>query len=141
MTIGIITPSFPTKEGRGGYFFVEQIVIQFSKLGHKCVVISPINIASRFFIRKPYGPYHESTRIDDNNSIDIYRPRFFARNLTIDGVSWAANSMQSSIERTIKEKKLKIISKLVLILPVISVCIMIYFAYFADIKRIIYLCL
>ena len=34
-----------------------------------------------------------------------------------------------------KEKKLKIISKLVLILPVISVCIMIYFAYFADIKK------
>ena len=108
MNICVITPHYPTKEGLGGYFFVEQIVVQFCRLGHHCVVISPANITSKYTVRRPYGKPYEKRDVGDGACVEIYRPRYYARDLSLFGVSWASHAMQGAIERTIKKKRLSI---------------------------------
>ena len=108
MNICVITPLYPTHEGRGGFFFVEQLVIQFARLGHRCFVIAPANITSKYAIRHPYGEAYELRNVDDVNTIEIFRPRYYARNISFMGVSWATWSVKKAVERTIKKKHLKI---------------------------------
>lgn len=101
MEICIISDAFPTTDGKGGFFFVEQIVIQFAKKGHRCIVIAPINVATKFGINKPYGEYMEVRTINNGETITIYRPRYYARNLAFMGVSWLTYAPQCLIEKTI----------------------------------------
>ena len=108
MNICIICPSYPTKEGKGGYFFVEQLVNQFSALGHNCTVIAPVNIATNYFVAKPYGSYHESFEQFNGSIVEVYRPRYYGRDLRVFGISWANNCCQRVIESVIKRHHLQI---------------------------------
>lgn len=107
MIICVVSPMYPTKEGKGGYFFVEQLVQIFASMGHHCYVLAPINITSKFFVKKPYGDLYEKQQSKEGGIIEIYRPRYYGRDITIRGVQWASNSSQRSIERLIKTRKLK----------------------------------
>lgn len=106
MNICLISPSYPTKEGKGGYFFVEQLVNQFSAQGHNCTIIAPVNIATNYFVTKPYGSYHESFELDKGRTVEVYRPRYYGRDLRLFGVSWANNLCQRAIERVIRRHHL-----------------------------------
>lgn len=108
MNICIITPHYPTKDGRGGYFFVEQLVIQFAKLGHQCFVIAPANITSKYAVRRPYGKVYESREVDAGCRVEIFRPRYYARDLSFMNVSWSSFARQRVLEWTIKKKHLQI---------------------------------
>ena len=106
MNICVISPYYPTKEGRGGYFFVEQLVLAIAALGHHVYVIAPINIASRFFFRRPYGVFHEHHQTDNGGIIDVYRPRFYGRNVSFRGVNMSAYFSQRAIERVLTRYRL-----------------------------------
>lgn len=107
MKIGIITSNYPTKDGLGGYFFVEQLVRQFAKLGHHCYVIAPVNIASKYLVHKPYGCYYEHHQMEGGGFINVYRPRYYGRDIRIHGVSWSYYRCQKSIERVIKKHSIQ----------------------------------
>jgi glycosyltransferase involved in cell wall biosynthesis len=92
MKICIVSESYPTGAGVGGFFFVEQLVNQFVAQGNDCTVIAPVNIMGKYLFSKPYGSYHEKKSLSCGKSIDVYRPRFYGRNIKIGGVSlnaWA----------------------------------------------------
>lgn len=108
MNICIITPHYPTKEGLGGFFFVEQLVIQFAKLGHHCFVIAPANITTKYAIHRPYGKSYELRDVGADGCVEIFRPRYYARGLSFFGISWGSCAMQKAIERTIIKNKLQI---------------------------------
>lgn len=108
MNICVISPFYPTKDGLGGYFFVEQLVLAMAAQGHNIYVIAPVNIASELFIRKPYGCYYEHRQTDNNGSIDVYRPRIYGRNITIRGVNMLEYCRRVAIERVIIRHKLQI---------------------------------
>lgn len=103
MRICVVCYLFPTREGKGGYFFVEQLVNEFVKLGHQITVVSPVNVASKFGIRKPYGPKRETMDVGEGEGYVIYRPRYYGRDVRVFGVSWARHECGKSIERTIKK--------------------------------------
>ena len=98
MRICIICHMFPTAEGKGGYFFVEQLVNEFAKQGHQCSVISPVNIASKYGIKRPYGPLKEVRTIEGAKPYDVYRPRYYGRDIRIKGISWARYECRRAIE-------------------------------------------
>lgn len=108
MNICIITPSYPTPEGRGGYFFVEQLVLQFAEKGHRCYVVAPVNLASTIGIKKPYGEYHEQIHSANGTQIDVYRPRFYGRDLSFFGVKWSALLCRRALEHVIQKNHLRI---------------------------------
>lgn len=89
---------FPTADGKGGYFFVEQLVNEFAKQGHQCSVISPVNIASKYGIKRPYGPLKEVRTIEGAKPYDVYRPRYYGRDIRINGISWARYECRRAIE-------------------------------------------
>ena len=108
MNFCIICPDYPTTEGLGGYFFVEQIVNQFAKQGHNCVVIAPINIATKYGVHWPKSDKFESRAIEDGCAVKIIRPSYYGRNVLLFGVTWAAWAARKSIERSIRKYHLKI---------------------------------
>lgn len=107
MNLCIISPSYPTKSGRGGYFFVEELVKQFVILGHNCTIIAPVNIATKYFIARPYGKYYDYYEFN-KSFIEVYRPRYYGRDIRLFGVSWANNRCQRAIEKVIKKHHLQI---------------------------------
>lgn len=106
MRICIVSPNYPTKDGKGGYFFVEQLVLNIISLGHECTVIAPVNIASKYFVHRPYGRYHEEYCLENGGSVNIYRPRFYGRNLALCGICLSSYLCQKAIERVIKRHRL-----------------------------------
>lgn len=102
MNICIVCHLYPTNEGKGGYFFVEQLVNEFVRQGHHCVVISPINIASKWGVHKPYGSKYETKTIDNSISYEVHRPRYYGRDIKIFGISWARYECRKSLEHTLK---------------------------------------
>ncbi len=107
MNICVISPSYPTKDGLGGYFFVQQLVLQFVVQGHNCIIIAPINLASKTFIKRPYGDYYEQYKLSNGHYVDVYRPRYYGRDVSLFGVSWAINRCQKSVEKVIKKQNLQ----------------------------------
>lgn len=103
MRICVICHLFPTNEGKGGYFFVEQLVNEFVKSGHCVTVIAPVNVASKYGVHKPYGPKHETRDVGSGKVYEIYRPRYYGRDIRLKGVSWARRECRKSIERTFKK--------------------------------------
>ncbi len=108
MNICIVSPSYPTKEGKGDYFFVEQLVNQFADLGHHCCVIAPVNLASKFGFNRPHVAYYEQQTTVKGGKVEVYRPRFYGRNIYINGVQWSAYNQRRSIERVIYKHHLDI---------------------------------
>lgn len=94
---------YPTIEGKGGFFFVEELVKELVNQGHLCVVISPMNVASKIGLKKTYGPRFEKKTINKLSTYDVYRPIYYGRNFRINGVSWARYECRKSIERTLKK--------------------------------------
>lgn len=108
MNICIVSDAYPTKDGKGGFFFVEQLVNQFAHFGHQCIVVAPVNIMSKYFVSKPYGDYYEEKSTIEGNVIKIYRPRYYGRNIVIKGVSLNSRAPMLAFERVMKQIKVDI---------------------------------
>lgn len=106
MKICIVSPGYPLANGKGGYFFVQQLVNQFVKMDNECVVIVPINISTRFFFKVPSGPEYEEHILKSGKVVKVYRPRFYGRSLKLLGVSWKTWAAQKAIEKIIEDAKL-----------------------------------
>lgn len=105
MKICIVSPGYPLANSNGGYFFVQQLVNQFANMGNECVVIAPINISTRFFVKAPVEPAYEEHVLKSGKVVKVYRPRFYGRSLNLLGVSWKTWAAQKAIEKVIESNK------------------------------------
>ncbi len=67
-----ITDGYPYKENNH-CVFVRELIAQLVKEGVKCTVISPVMWSPG---RKITIPYHYTDSVDEDNDIEVYRPRF-----------------------------------------------------------------
>lgn len=104
MKICVISSSYPNEDGVGNTF-VEQLVNAMTRLGHQCVVISPLNT----FGKDSVSNYkeHEVKCLDDGQTIEVYRPRIWNRNIPIIPISTNKYLAQRAIEKTIRKHKLE----------------------------------
>lgn len=105
MNICVISSSYPNEDGIGNTF-VEQLVNAMTRLGHQCVVISPLNTFGNDLASQ--HKEHEVKVLDEGKSVVVYRPRIRCRNIPYIPVSNVRHAYQKAIERTIKEEKLNI---------------------------------
>lgn len=108
MKICIVSPGYPQANSKGGYFFVQQLVNQFANMGNDCVVIAPINVSTRFFVKSPAEPAYEEHVLKSGKIVKVFRPRFYGRSLNLMGVSWKTWAAQRAIEKVIESNKLSI---------------------------------
>lgn len=104
MNLCVISSSYPSEDGIGNTF-VEQLVNAMTRLGHHCVVISPLNTFVNSGITNHYKK-HEVKTVDGDRTVEVYRPRIWNRNIPIVPVSTNLYLAQRAIEKTIKKNKL-----------------------------------
>ncbi len=104
MNICVISSSYPNENGIGNTF-VEQLVNAMTRQGHRCVVISPLNTFGRDMISN--YKEHEVKHLDDSQTVEIYRPRIWNRNIPVIPISTNKYLAQRAIEKTIKKHKLQ----------------------------------
>lgn len=104
MNICIISSSYPNEDGVGNTF-VEQLVNAMTRIGHRCVVISPLNT----FGNRQSEIYkeHEIKKIDTDATVEVFRPRIWNRNIPVVPISTNMYFEQKAIERTICRNKLQ----------------------------------
>jgi Glycosyltransferase len=86
-SICIICDGYPTEKNESNTF-IKQLVITFSELGIKCIVIAPCSITSGIINKKQLGNVFEIEKTQNGNEIHIYRPRFIScSNKIIFGVN------------------------------------------------------
>lgn len=103
MNICVISSSYPNENGIGNTF-VEQLVNAMTRQGHHCVVISPLNTFGLDTISN--YKEHEVKYLDDNRTVEVYRPRIWNRNIPVIPISTNLYLAQKAIEKTIKKHKL-----------------------------------
>lgn len=104
MRLCIVSSSYPNEDGIGNTF-VEQLVNAWTRMGHHCVVVSPLNTCNN----KDAALYkeHEIKVLDSSHSVEVFRPRFWMRNIPFLPVSTSRYLAQKAIERTIRTKGLE----------------------------------
>lgn len=104
MNICVISSSYPNENGIGNTF-VEQLVNAMTRLGHRCIVISPLNT----FGNKLASEYkeHEVKILEEGQTVDVYRPRIWNRNFPLLSISTSRFLAQRAIERTIRKYNLE----------------------------------
>ena len=105
MYICVISSSYPNENGIGNTF-VEQLVNAMTRLGHRCVVISPLNTLGNN--RAPLYKEYEMKTIGEGMTVEVYRPRIWNRNIPFFSISTNRFFAQRAIERTILKKKLNV---------------------------------
>lgn len=103
MRICVVSTTYPNEDGIGNTF-VEQLVNAMTRLGHQCVVISPLNTFGNN--RSSIYKEHEIKDLGDNLTVEVFRPRVWNRNIPIVPISTNMYFAQRAIERTIKKHKL-----------------------------------
>lgn len=103
MRLCIISSTYPNEDGVGNTF-VEQLVNAWARLGHQCVVISPLNT----FGNKGASLYkeHEVKSLSSGHSVEVFRPRIWNRNIPFFSISTNKHLMQRVIERVIRKESL-----------------------------------
>ncbi len=104
MNICVISSSYPNEDGVGNTF-VEQLVNAMTRLGHHCVVISPLNTFGNDLASK--YKEHEIRGIGTNQTVEVYRPRIWNRNIPFIPISTNRYHAQRAIEKTIQKYKLE----------------------------------
>lgn len=103
MRICVVSTTYPNEDGIGNTF-VEQLVNAMTRLGHQCVVISPLNTFGNN--RSSIYKEHEIKDLGDNLTVEVFRPRVWNRNIPLIPISTNMYFAQRAFERTIKKHKL-----------------------------------
>lgn len=90
------------------HVFVKKLVDEWAKLGHRCVVVSPLSITHLILGKEKYAPAYERQNVSNGFFVEIYRPRYFAiPRVAIRGVNISSFMEQRCIEDTIRETGVK----------------------------------
>jgi glycosyltransferase involved in cell wall biosynthesis len=86
------------------HVFVKKLVDEWAKMGHTCVVISPLSMIQVWACKEKKAPQFERQLIESGVYVDVYRPRYYSiPKIKISNVSLSGYSQQCCIERTIKK--------------------------------------
>lgn len=101
MNICILSTRYPYK-GNMVHVFVKKLVDEWAKLGHHCVVISPVSKTKILLGKEVNMPYYEKQEVASGIFVEVYRPRFWhLPNIRLNGVSATSMSLQRTIDDTI----------------------------------------
>ncbi|MDZ4070735.1 MAG: glycosyltransferase [Sediminibacterium sp.] len=75
MKIIFISGNYPNKLNYASGTFVRQFVLAMARLGHQCIVVSPLSLFKGGDFKLTTEKYRENI---DNVNIEIYRPRFLS---------------------------------------------------------------
>lgn len=107
MNICVLSHRYPYKDNMV-HVFVKKLVDEWAKLGHRCVVVSPLSITHLMLGKEKYAPAYERQKVSNGFFVEIYRPRYFAiPRVVIRGVNICSFMEQRCIEDTIRETGVK----------------------------------
>lgn len=107
MNICILTHRYPYGDNMV-HVFVKRLVDEWAKLGHTCVVVSPLSSIHVLMGKEERAPREDYYEVGPENGISVYRPRYFALpRLRIAGVSIDGAIRQRCVERKITKTGLK----------------------------------
>lgn len=90
------------------HVFVKKLVDEWAKMGHHCVVISPLSLVHTVIGKEPVCPKLEKQEVGDGLYVDVYRPRYLSiPKMLVGGVSLNNYVQQCCIEGTIKSTGIK----------------------------------
>lgn len=103
MNICILCYRYPYKDNMV-HVFVKKLVVEWARMGHTCVVISPLSMIQVWAGKEKIAPQFERQKIKSGVFVDVYRPRYYTiPKIKFFDVSLSGHSQQCSIERTIKK--------------------------------------
>lgn len=103
MNICVVSTSYPNEDGIGNTF-VEQLVNAFTRQGHHCVVISPMNTFNNSQVSK--YKKHEIKELGDGLTVEVFRPRYWNYNIPLVPISSNIYLASRAIEKTVRKNKL-----------------------------------
>lgn len=105
MNICVISPWYPVGDDTK-YAFVEQLVNEFERIGHDCVVISPFNTFNEK--AENYPPELELKNVQGTRIVKVYRPRFRMRNIPLLPISTVRYCAMKAFEKVIKDENIPV---------------------------------
>lgn len=107
MNICILSHRYPYKDNMV-HVFVKKLVDEWAKMGHHCVVISPLSVSHLVRGVEKKTPKYERQKVVDGVFVNVYRPVFIdIPKLKVGDVSVSSNLKQRCIEKSIKMTGIK----------------------------------
>lgn len=107
MNICILSHRYPY-EGSMVHVFVKKLVDEWAKMGHRCIVISPLSIIHVLAGKEKVAPRIQVYSIGDGKEVVVYRPRYFTiPKMKCLGISLNGYIYQRCIEEAIQNTGLK----------------------------------
>ena len=107
MNICILSHRYPYEDSMV-HVFVKKLVDEWAKMGHTCVVISPLSVIHALAGKEKIAPLKQFYSVGDGRDVVVYRPRYFSiPKVKFFGVSINGYAQQQCIERTIHATGLK----------------------------------
>lgn len=85
------------------FVFVKKLVDEWTKEGHRCIVITAFSISTFFRKRIQYKPRHYVDKVNDNVFVDVYNPRVITTKINYKGVSLNAWISHKLVEKKINK--------------------------------------
>lgn len=90
------------------HVFVKRLVDEWAKMGHTCVVISPMSVVHAFAGKEKVAPKRQVYSVGNDKEVIVCRPRYYSiPKLKWFGVSMNGLAQQRCIEKMIYETGLK----------------------------------
>lgn len=90
------------------HVFVKKLVDEWVKMGHKCVVISPLSMFHVAAGKEFLAPKYEQQKVGQDAMVDVYRPRYYMiPKIKFLGVSLNGYFQQRCIEKKIAQVGVK----------------------------------
>lgn len=101
MNIVILSTRYPYHKDMV-HVFVKKLVEEWALMGHRCIVISPINRIKELIIKEEKHPYYERQEVTKSVYVEVYRPFYtYIPYLKYKGVSLTKMFHRKAIEKTI----------------------------------------
>lgn len=101
MNICILSHRYPFKDNMV-HVFVKKLVDEWARMGHTCVVISPLSMTHVLLGKEKKAPIKDSYEIEPGKKVVVLRPRFYALpKVKIGDVSMSGYMQQRCVERSI----------------------------------------
>lgn len=104
--IVIIALGYPT-ETDPDYAFIQPIARRFADSGIHCTIIAPLSITEHFLARRKLKPYKSQDITEQNNTIDVFRPRYLSlSNYKVKGTRISSVLFDKAVQHCVLKEKL-----------------------------------
>lgn len=85
------------------HVFVKKLVDEWAKMGHNCIVLSPLSMTHVLLGKEKKAPISDEYVVIPGKSVRVYRPRYYSiPRVRLFGIDISSYMQQRCVERTLK---------------------------------------